>query len=409
MGNASSTDKSLREYKTLENVLDYIASNYILTSDFKTLTNLHEEQYCQDLVILTRDILDKNFNEMELTYLSQRVKGKETIDEEKREKFMYTTKNKLEKADKSSSLRKKRLCQGISKFYVKIGHVYAAIVTTINPIYSYKDEEGNIVKTPLSQKDTIPKNAKDRKLLRNGLCYNRINQLRHGQDFVNIPEDGNITLSPDICGDNVDLMDEPGIPELEALYFDKFDYKTGAFSSMRESTKKKYKEDVEKFYKAFTGKDTMPEEPINSFSDIKLSAFDKNDVCSTRNPKKEKVTGNLKDELFQKYALTLQGMVKKSYNVQERLLEIINQMFTFDVDKKENKRVVRIHPKLNESLLSEIIDKTRTLILNYYLTCEKDYTKAVKLYETIVNNQIRETTMNQVEDLEETKEKLLNQ
>ena len=98
-------------------------------------------------------------------------------------------------------------------------------------------------------------------------------------------------------------------------------------------------------------------------------------------------------------------------------IDIINQLpfkktwtiFSLDVDKKENKRVVRIHPKLNETLLSEIIDKTRTLILNYYLTCEKDYTKAVKLYETIVNNQIRETTMNQVEDLEETKEKLLNE
>ena len=121
-----------------------------------------------------------------------------------------------------------------------------------------------------------------------------------------------------------------------------------------------------------------------------------------------KVTGSLKDELFQKYALTLQDMVRKSHSVQGQLLDIINQLFTFDVDEKEGKRVVRIHPKLNEKLLSDIIDRTRQTILNYYLTCEKDYTKAVKLYETIVNNQIKETTINQVEELEQKRDTLLN-
>ena len=408
MGNTSSSNKSLREYKTLENVLDYIASNYILTSDFKTLTKLHEEQYCQDLVVLTRDIIDKNFNEMELSYLSQRLKGKDIVDEEKKETFVYTTKDRLDTSDKSSKVRKKRICQGIAKFYVKIAHVYAAIVTTINPIYSYKDEAGNVIKTPLSQKDTIPKNAKDRKILRNGLCYNRINQLRHGQDFTHIPEDGEITISPDICGDNANLMDEPGIPELQSLYYDKFDYATGTFSEMRDTTKAKYKSDVEKFYKAFTGSDSLPDTPLHTFSDIKLSAYNKNNVCSNKKSMRTKVTGSLKDELFQKYALTLQDMVRKSHSVQGQLLDIINQLFTFDVDEKEGKRVVRIHPKLNEKLLSDIIDRTRQTILNYYLTCEKDYTKAVKLYETIVNNQIKETTINQVEELEQKRDTLLN-
>ena len=408
MGNTSSTNKSLREYKTLENVLDYIASNYILTSDFKTLTKLHEEQYCQDLVILTRDIIDKNFNEIELSYLSQRLKGKEIVNEEKKDSFIYTTQERLDKSDKSSKVKKKRICQGLAKFYVKIAHVYAAIVTTINPIYSYKDESGNVVKTPLSQKDTIPKNAKDRRILRNGLCYNRINQLRHGQDFTHIPDDGDVTISPDICGDSDNLMDEPGIPELQSLYYDKFDYTTGTFSEMRDSTKAKYKADVEKFYKTFTGNDTLPETPLRTFSDIRLSAYDKHNICAGRGTARTKVTGNLKDELFQKYALTLQDMVRKSHHVQEQLLDIINRLFTFDIDDKEAKRVVRIHPELTERSLSDIIDRTREIILNYYLTCEKDYTKAVKIYETIVNNQIRETTLNQVDELEKSKETLMN-
>ena len=58
MGNTLSSEK--KTYKNLENVLDYIASNYILTSDFKSLTKLYEEEYCNNLVVLTQDIISKN-------------------------------------------------------------------------------------------------------------------------------------------------------------------------------------------------------------------------------------------------------------------------------------------------------------------------------------------------------------
>ena len=57
MGNTSSSEK--KTYKSLESVLDYIASNYILTSDFKSLTKLYEEEYCKNLVVLTQDIISK--------------------------------------------------------------------------------------------------------------------------------------------------------------------------------------------------------------------------------------------------------------------------------------------------------------------------------------------------------------
>ena len=80
MGNTSSTEK--KTYKSLESILDYIASNYILTSDFKSLTKLYEEEYCSNLVVLTSEIISRNFSEMELTYLAQRVKGKEIVNGE---------------------------------------------------------------------------------------------------------------------------------------------------------------------------------------------------------------------------------------------------------------------------------------------------------------------------------------
>ena len=42
MGTGAS--KQGKGYKTLENVLDHIASNYILTSDFKSLSKLYDEE-----------------------------------------------------------------------------------------------------------------------------------------------------------------------------------------------------------------------------------------------------------------------------------------------------------------------------------------------------------------------------
>ena len=394
-----------KDYKTLENVLDYIATNYILTSDFKTLSKLYEEEYCSNLVILTRDIMEKNFNDMELTFLSQRLKGKDVIDKEITESVVYTTKERLKNADDSSHLRKKRMCESLAKFYVRIGHVFAAIVMTINPVYVYKDAGGNMIKTPMAEKDTIPKGAKDRHILREGMCYNRINQLRHGQDFVNIEDDGDITLSPDICSDSINITDEPGIPELETLYYDKYDYKTGNFDQMKDATKREYLRDVEKFYKVFTGSDTLPDNPIKSFSDIKLSEYNKSNICKHTNPIREKITGSLKDELFQKYALTLRDMVRKSNDVQKQLLEVVNKLFTYH-ENKDKKRIVRIRPELNEKSLNDIVSKTRHIILNYYLTCEKDFTQGVKLYESIVENQIKDTTKSQIDSLQEIREQM---
>ena len=42
--------------KSMSQVLDYIATYYILTMDFKSLRKLYDKDYCDKLVILTSDI-----------------------------------------------------------------------------------------------------------------------------------------------------------------------------------------------------------------------------------------------------------------------------------------------------------------------------------------------------------------
>ena len=410
MGNISSKAKQDNDnFRSVEKVIDYIASNYILTADFKSLTRLYEEEYCNNLVVLTRDIIARNFNDMELTYLSQRIKGKEVVNEERTDDVVFFNKTKLENLDKHSRLRKKRICEGIAKFYVKIAHIFAAIVTTINPVYTYKDEQGNVVKTPLAEKDTIPKNARDRRISREGMCFQRINRLRRGQDFVHIPEDGNISLHPNICQPTGPLGNEPGIPELQDLYFDQYDYEKGKFTKMKPETEKEYVRDVHQFYKVFTGTDTLPENPPSSFRDIKLTDYASSPQCMGPNARwNTKVPGTLKDELFQKYALTLQNMMRNSKDAQDALLGILNELFTYDVDSDDTKKLVRIHPDLTESKVNDILAKTRQIIVNYYLSCETDYQKGVKLYETIVENQMKDTLVSQISSLEDTRDDLLH-
>ena len=177
MGNTSSNNNTksnnqkenqTKEFGKFNNVIDYIASNYILTMNFKSLSNLAEKEECDKLVILTSDIIKNNFNEREITYMSQRVKQGQPTNEMKTQQLTYVNKDNLDdldaSKDKFKSITKKRMCIGIAKFYVKIAHIFAAIMMTLNPIYSYTDLTGNNVKVGLLEKDKIPKNAKNRRV-----------------------------------------------------------------------------------------------------------------------------------------------------------------------------------------------------------------------------------------------------
>ena len=412
MGNTTSQPTSnVSESKSFGHIIDYIASNYILTADFKSLTKLYEEEYCNNLVVLTADIIDKNFNDLEITYLAQRTKGNEIVDIEKTERVTFFDKSNLNNLDVNTNLKKKRLCRGIAKFYVKIAHIFASIVMTINPVYKYKDAQGNVVIRPLSEKDQIPVNAKDRTLSKLGLCYERVDSLKYGEDYENISADGIIKVHPKICktkNDKQTLQDEPGIPELYSLYLDKYDYQTGQFTDMQDKTRRQYEADLKTLYKAFTGKEVDPKTPIRRFSDIKLKDYQQNPKCQGPDaPLKRSVRGSLKHERFKEYALVLQKMVQDSNIAQNELLKTINKLFIYDTDPKTERKLIRIHPDLTEETLQALVVKTRKTIIDYYVTCETDFTKGVHLYESIVESQIGITMQSQLVSLDETKRELI--
>lgn len=405
-------------FRSFYEVIDYIATHYILTMDFKSLSNLSDKEYCDNLVVLTADIIQKYFTDMDITYLEQRIRDGVVTNDLATGQVSFISKDMLDSLDISNdakkSILKRRVCIGIAKFYVKIAHVFSAIVMTINPVYTYKDADGTTVKAGLLEKDKIPKAVK-RKLYRLNICDNRIRALSREAAEETAP--GTISLKPKICGMNTNklgqtmtLADEPGIAELTRLYMDdKYDYSNGTFTGMSDETKAQHLNDLKVFYTAFTGNKTMPAD-ITKFSDIKLRDYSKTPGCQTATPiMKSKITLNKNDKLFEAYAKNIKQMIQEASANQSKLLDVINDLFTYVIDPYTGKKVIRINPKLTESSLQKVVEKTRRLIINLYVKCEQDYVNGVKLYEVIVESKIFETTQKQINNLQAEASKLIKE
>ena len=260
------------ENMKIENVIDYTAAKYITTSSFTDMINLHKPEYCEKLVILTSKVIEKHLNNMEITFLEQRTENGVPINRTADANVVYLAKNELEKIDIQNKFKKQHMCNSIAKFYVKIAHLFACISMTINPRYTYTDITGKEVTVPLSEKKNIPKNF-EIKYSKFNLCSRRINALMTRQNTENgivikVKNcDMNKKINTSIDGVEVPisstedkmLTDEPGIPELELLYYDDFDLDEGVYRGMTDDTRKNvYLKDVEKFYASFTGEPFLP-------------------------------------------------------------------------------------------------------------------------------------------------------
>ena len=379
------------------NTIDYIACQYILTMDFNTMKKLYDKEYCDKLVILTGDILNRYYSELEIRQMRDRIEHGELV--------IYAQKNDIDRIP-----NKITDCYQIAKFYVKIGHLFAAILMTIHPKYEYVDPiTGEKMTKTLQQKNEIPANI-EVKQYSNGLCHEKMNILL-----------GN--LNGDYCSTKREnLAEEPGIPELINLYYDsEYDHTTGEFRGMTEKTQLRFKHDLEEFYRVFTNNNKMPPE-ITKFSDIKLtdyrslfcnSTFENSllkmeqtelSLPEVEHPSLDQPFSKLgirqmggrqkNSSLIKDYATNLKSMMRNVNFYQKKLLQIIDDIFVY-VDN-----AVRIEPKLTEKLLYKYIEETRNIIVELYLNCEENFLKGVKIYEAIVENIIFQTTQNQIETLE---------
>ena len=141
MGNTQSSGKLLSDTgknDLLEKIGD-IAGNYASSLNFEELTNLFDDSYCSQIEILTKDVLDKNLNTVEIEYLAQHQQKGENVDFTKVQDTTYV--KHATNLKKNQQTRKNRLCAGLAKYFVKIFKIYAAITKTLNPTYSESSGE----------------------------------------------------------------------------------------------------------------------------------------------------------------------------------------------------------------------------------------------------------------------------
>ena len=139
MGAVLSLNKS--KERSLNYYINAIAAKYILTQNFEDLLALNNEKSCNSLVILTSKIINKYLDNNSIIYLAQYTKQNNIVNRLDKDNVIYLSKEKIPDLDIKSSLKKKRMCIGISKYYIKINMLYSAIATTIKPmtrVFKYK-------------------------------------------------------------------------------------------------------------------------------------------------------------------------------------------------------------------------------------------------------------------------------
>jgi len=385
--------KKLAKNSPLYETVDFIATHYILSMDFKSMQKLHDQEYCDNLTILTSSIIDKHVGIIDIKQLSERLEGGG-------DPLIF-----MKKDVAPDFKNKQRMCNKIAKYYVKIAHLFSAIVYTINPTYTYTDSFGNEISVPLSEKDTIPDNAKIT-VDKLNLCGTRSAILKEKGQQIHSGDKSDV-CSVHLSGKS--LEKEHGIPELMDLYYDAdYNYKNGKFRGMRKETAAQFNKDLTLFYQEFTGNRGDLPDSVKKFSDIKLR-----DYCKIPPSLRKEDYGE--ERLLSEYAYNLRDMLHSVNEAHKKLLEIINHVF-IEVDMKTSdasdasdasgETLIKINPELNEKKLQELIERTRSVIASLYLKCERDFVRGLHIYEAVVDSRVLRSTQNQIESLEEAKQLL---
>lgn len=305
-----------------------------------------------------------------------------------------------------------------------------------NDVDDYEKED--IATATLENKQYIPDMVKEVKVENLNFCNSRISDLMDMDEIVDLAEgknlipgqtiDSTIKIKTKLCSSNLNnnnegysrtktVYDLPGFAELSRLYFDKYNVSKGRFDRMSSESENEKKRNVALLYTLFTGNRNPPKD-IRSFKDIPLHSF--NDTIECDNPESlfnKTYLGTTKDKLFIEYVEQIKKMIFESNMIRNSLLEIIDRVFIVrpitpssvlsdkiedsnDESHNANNTKFIIDPKLTYDDLDTLIVDARRIILNLYITCEKDFIKALKILQAIIEGQILETSQRQVKELE---------
>jgi hypothetical protein len=398
MGNTLSTTNQPMDMKSLSSQIDDIAIHYILKQNTIDLLRLTDKEYYDNLILLVGNLFEKKLSDLEMGSMHQRI-------------FPETVKDAVLDFLPSNGKLKDVMVRNISKFYMKIMMIFSAIVATIDPQYSYEDDQGakqlfylkdlnsykNIPRhvQPLVHQLTNPMN----------LCRKRISILRNK---IDVSDPDFITISPGerLCSTEGTsyLTDEIGIKELDLLYYDIFDPSSKTWKSRSKEMEKKYKEDLFKFYTIFTGQDTMPSD-IRTFKDIELFDYRSLGYCKDTLFTQDYVVPK-DDVLVVKYKEQLDMLEKSTVLYRSELLEHLKTLFLTRIEG--DNMSYTIDPSLTMDKILKIESDTRDTIINLYTNCEQYFIRALLIFEELYDNQSKQMNEYRLTNLPLYKENLFS-
>lgn len=434
MGAGESKVEKIKNYNSFVKVMDDIASEYILTMNFSDMLQLQNPDKSKNLLILTQNIIMKELEKHNLTY-NKEIRDAMSNTEQKEEATVFTATREELAGLKLSPKTHQILADALARKYLKIANIFAAIFVVLHPEYETEvcdksstsnSSNENKKKARICKPFNKTKSEKKKQMYYmrenpkgtpiQNFCHKRLQTLiGHGTSELNANNSKGITVAPTVCDFGKNLKDdqplkfseEPGILELNDLYYDEYNPNTKDFTERSPEMKEKLKKDATAFFEAIVGmklenynKRLKKRNPganpkvVESFEDVTMrTLYDTEgclpisdnitDVSSLEELKssgigsyRQKYVGD--DKLFRNYGEHLKTMKDNAEKNYLALSSVIEVIFV------QNNNSYRIRQGIKESEIDSMIQQTRELISKMYIQCAEDFRIGVTLFKKIV-------------------------
>ena len=375
--------------------LDLYAQRIIM-KEVRFNSSLSDSGKCEKLIIITSEVLNRLPFRL-ISYMDRRHKlfseKYETFNAMDRALLVNTNPEILKesKLDEPNEFRKKQMCVGLARFYIQIGNLFNAIMTTMRP-YNYENTrrtgpdnfydmlsfsllEGRKMsakdkqKYEMSNMSGFAQKQKDiKKRLASIMKFGEIVQdLTPGEGICNIQreiEETKITPLTISGSASSESKIKPSIfAMLEELYYDIFHQassvnpKSPQFIAMSAVMREKiYKNDVRELYRIVTGKEPGPD--IETFTDVAKYVNDNEEIkkwCNQPDNRNLKipVTDNMRND---------SGFVEYIQHIKE----------TFAFTSKQRKAIVGLLDRVFVTM-KKSEEELRETDENWYKTGAKRY------------------------------------
>ncbi len=396
-----SQPKNLTKKGDLEKKINTVFTDYLLQQSFDEFNQpITMNKYNND-IYTTKETLFKALSELDIKNINNLTKNNKN-------KIIKISNLNLKK-DIFNAQKKRLLIDNISNFYYKIYEIYNAIVSTLDPIYSYKDDNDIDVFFRLSDYKEHLQKIKNRKIeLRKEYSSSSIINKRLRILYDAIDSSGNPSLDIDkVCTidmqndlDPEKLTDLKGIKELEKLFIQQHPNNIYKSKNVQKSDIL-YQDRLDYFYKLYTGKSTPRPSDIDSFDKVTLLKFDKKSkYCREPTKSEMKTIPKIEERFYKAYTKNLVAMNKSVEKRKKNLLKILNYIFI-----RKNDGTMIINPKIDEKKLIKISFQTIDNISRLYINIQKFFLQGLYIFDQIYKKHKKDIEKQRKKSLNEIMEK----